>query len=788
MATLPDVAGSSRSQGPRPSLGVASYEPPQVGGMAAQAMRQGGAELQQAADIIAATNARQDEIVARSKINALDQDVMSLEFDTEKGYRSARESAAVGPKFLETYQARFDDARKRMRETLSPTQQRIFDMHADVRATRFKAGLLSHQAQETERFNDTTSNAVITNGLQRIAVDPSNELTFQGGLDEILRTVKDTGDRKGWGKEQVASVQAKFYDAAYSTRITSILHGIPGVMAADPYKAAAMFDQARGGMSPQAQVQLAREIDRGVSQRMAFDGADAATSGVMPTLPQQMAPAIEGPPLAGAIVPVIRELETGGLANPDGAVSVKGAKGPMQVMDETSVSPGFGVRPAQLGKDGKPLPGELKRVGEEYAGAMVARYNHPALVLAAYNAGPGMVDDWLAGTNRTGKNPQKLRIADPRDVAVDPQQWAAAIPFEETRKYVVKGLGKLGGTQPNIPPPSPTPEQLKLDLTQRVEYMRQWAQQVRPGNVEFVDAVVSRVVANGNRIIEGQIAQQRVAHDSLWQAAIGSRPDGSDRPTSIDQMLASTQARQAWSQADVGTRKALQDFFTHSGDKWTPESERLYHHLLGRMMDDPEGFSSRRLTDLSQFIGRLPRAGLTDLLHRQAALNSREQKEADANMALRNMLAEAEPQLAAVNLGQAKAKSDESVRVRRELFLGQLTKSVDAWREQNGGKRPQGKDLQGMVATLLQQGTVPGSVFGRNDVRAFEGAGKPGFAVPLPDPSVAGQLRAKWEAKLGKMSDAQFQDYYTQFKLAGGVDPAPMTPVRRVTGTVTDGR
>lgn len=783
MATLPDVAGSSRSQGARPSLGVASYEPPQVGGAAAQAMRQGGAELQQAADIIAATNARQDELVAQSKINALDQDLLALEFDTEKGYRSAREAAAVGATFLDSYQARFDDARKRMRESLSPTQQRIFDKHADVRATRFKAGLLSHQAQETERFNDTTANASITNGLQRIAVDPDNELTFQGGLEQIRRAVAETAVRKGWGKEQVDSVGAKFYDAAYSTRITSILNGIPGVMAADPYKAEAMFKQVRGGLSPQAQLQLAREIDRGVTQRMAFDGAEAVTSGMAPLLPQHIAPAAVGQPLAAVkaedLTPIVLHLESrGNRYGKDGQLltSSAGAQGEMQVMPQTMMNPGYGIRPVQLDKDGKPVPDDIARVGRDLLGQLTARLGHPALVLAAYNAGEGRVNEWLKANG------------DPRTSGVNTIEWAKKIPFKETREYVLNGLAKLGAAgEPSMPTAAPTPEQLKLDLTQRVEYMRQWAQQVRPGNVEFVDAVVSRVIANGNRIIEGQVAQQRVAHDTLWQAAIGSRPDGSDRPASIDQMLASAQARQAWGQVDVGTRKALQDFFTHTGDKWTPESERLYHQLLGRAMDDPEGFSSRRLTDLSQFIGRLPRAGLTDLLHRQATMNTREQKEADANMALRYMLSEAETQLASAGLGAAKAKGDESVRQRREIFLGQLTKSVDAWREQNGGKRPQGKDLQGIVATLLQQGTVPGSIFGRNDVRAFEGADKPGFRMSVPaDPSVAGQLRSKWEAKLGKMSDAQFQDYYTQFRLAGGVDPAPLTPVRRSAGEVTE--
>lgn len=66
--------------------------------------------------------------------------------------------------------------------------------------------------------------------------------------------------------------------------------------------------------------------------------------------------------------------------------------GEMQVMPDTARNPGFGVKPW----DGK-SPDDLARVGRDYRRAMESRYggNLPKM-WAAYNAGPGRVDDLIA--------------------------------------------------------------------------------------------------------------------------------------------------------------------------------------------------------------------------------------------------------------------------------------------------------------------------------------------------------------------------------------------------------
>lgn len=107
--------------------------------------------------------------------------------------------------------------------------------------------------------------------------------------------------------------------------------------------------------------------------------------------------------------------ESGG--NPN-AVSSAGARGLMQVMPATARDPGFGIRPS----DGSQA--DDVRVGREYRAAMQRRYGgDPAKMWAAYNAGPGRLDEAI---RRGGEN------------------WLAFMPAE-TRAYVTNNLSQLRG-------------------------------------------------------------------------------------------------------------------------------------------------------------------------------------------------------------------------------------------------------------------------------------------------------------------------------------------------------
>lgn len=99
--------------------------------------------------------------------------------------------------------------------------------------------------------------------------------------------------------------------------------------------------------------------------------------------------------------------------------SSAGAQGRMQVMPGTNTDPGFGVTPARDNSDA-----ERTRVGQDYLAAMMKRYGgDPAKAWAAYNWGPGNLDDAIAKHG---------------------DAWLQHAPAE-TRGYVRGNMAALGG-------------------------------------------------------------------------------------------------------------------------------------------------------------------------------------------------------------------------------------------------------------------------------------------------------------------------------------------------------
>lgn len=106
------------------------------------------------------------------------------------------------------------------------------------------------------------------------------------------------------------------------------------------------------------------------------------------------------------------------------AVSPKGALGVMQLMPGTARDMaselGIHYNPQRLTRDAD----YNKQLGSAFLSKMLDRYDgEPALAVAAYNAGPGKVDEWLK------------RHGDPRDGNLSVATWVERIPFEETRNY-----------------------------------------------------------------------------------------------------------------------------------------------------------------------------------------------------------------------------------------------------------------------------------------------------------------------------------------------------------------
>ena len=130
---------------------------------------------------------------------------------------------------------------------------------------------------------------------------------------------------------------------------------------------------------------------------------------------------------------VIRHESSGNIA----AVSPKGARGLMQLMPGTAqdmaAELGLPYNEARLTADAE----YNMRLGSAYLGKLLARYDgNQALAVAAYNAGPGKVDEWLK------------THGDPRRGDIGLADWVEKIPYRETRDYTRKIIDDLQAARP----------------------------------------------------------------------------------------------------------------------------------------------------------------------------------------------------------------------------------------------------------------------------------------------------------------------------------------------------
>ena len=131
--------------------------------------------------------------------------------------------------------------------------------------------------------------------------------------------------------------------------------------------------------------------------------------------------------------------------------SSKGAQGEMQVMPGTARDPGFGIKAARNNS-----PEELRRVGDEYAGVLLNRYQDPKLAMIAYNMGPGATDKWLASGADISKLPREtqgyirgVNLAEGGEV----KHYAAGDYVDDTQYDPVSGM-PISGSDTYMPRPS----------------------------------------------------------------------------------------------------------------------------------------------------------------------------------------------------------------------------------------------------------------------------------------------------------------------------------------------
>ena len=190
-----------------------------------------------------------------------------------------------------------------------------------------------------------------------------------------------------------------------------------------------------------------------------------------------MARSWDDDPFLSEDIPAVRSVESGGTPDPNVAVSPKGARGPMQVMDATARKPGYGVVPAR-----DDSVEERVRVGEDYISALQQRYGREG-GLQAYNAGPGTYEKakatgtslpaetvaYVPKVNSAGKKSNLPRSTsswdnDPlvdSEATSDTGSSSSGYDPEGNFRVEIRGVGDEGKTEPNtqVEPPKYNPEE-----------------------------------------------------------------------------------------------------------------------------------------------------------------------------------------------------------------------------------------------------------------------------------------------------------------------------------------
>lgn len=307
-------------------------------------------------------------------------------------------------------------------EAKNDYQRQVFGLAFDQRVASELDNIETHANRETLQWGIQQSTS-----RQQLAADSAVDVADDAALfDKNLHTGLDEvaaqGKLTGAAPEAVQLAQINFVSGVRS-RI------VDRKMISDPVGAAAYYQSHIDEFTSADRVKIEKALYDPLMERQAsadVDGLMGSDSGAFATAPA--APAGGGSTLGRMVAITMHSESRSRDFNADGSLvrSPKGAEGRMQTMPGTQADPGFGVRPAQ-----NDSVEEKARVGRDYLAAMVKRYNgDPAKAWAAYNAGPGRVDEAVK-TNGSG--------------------WLAAMP-KETRDYVSTNVAALGGNAPVYAP------------------------------------------------------------------------------------------------------------------------------------------------------------------------------------------------------------------------------------------------------------------------------------------------------------------------------------------------
>lgn len=560
---------------PTPQTGVATYNP-----------RTGSEEL------AGATGARFGEMVgefARKEQDRLDLQMAEDAFNQVRnaateltvgkdGFVNIKGADAVKKPFVDQYSTKLNDVSAEIEKQFTNENQRaLYKQRFGIASWQFNENLLRHRVQEGNAYAEQVFEGVTSSELRSIGtqfLDPNavnlSILRMQKGVDEIA-------GKRGLDDAKKNELKAKLTDAAMSTRFESWMYSDP----VGAYKA--FRENADKITNPDVRLNLERKLK---TAAIPLEVRSAAATVMGANGEADLQRAVSQPPNTENLVAAVVQQESGGRQS---AVSPKGAVGVMQVMPETgrqvATSLGIPYDEQRLRTD----EGYNRQIGTAYLNQMLAKYNgNQTLALAAYNAGPARVDEWI-GT-----------IGDPRTSAITDAEFAQRIPFAETRNYVSSINAKAAPTNS---------VDTRAMLSTWISNAEKEAQRTHPNDPIYRDALLNEVKAKYNLIVQQQQGLERQAHSVLVAAGM---PDPQGRaPTTIAELTSTPERARAWQivSANGDSAKGIFAMLDHNARNADRADPKIMSELFLRI-HAPDG-DPNKITSVQQLVPFFDRTGRT---------------------------------------------------------------------------------------------------------------------------------------------------------------------------------
>jgi soluble lytic murein transglycosylase len=459
---------------PTPQRGVVGFD----GTAEARAMEGLGRTIQNIGADMQRAQDDQALFEARRKLDAWERDAI---YDPEKGAINKLGKDALD--LPQKIPADYDKFAGEVASSLTTTRQRqAFQELSQSRRNQVADWSNRHALQQRDSYERGQFEADMQSVRDRAAMfatDPARIATEMAmGRERAIGFLRS----RGRSEEEINQV---LRDQAEKTHVAVL----DTLLAGDNWKAAKSYlDKNAEQMNPAAVLRLSNTVQK---QEDAVEGA-AAAHGVMSTMQPQMQPTD-----LDRVMNITIGSESGGRQfDADGKplTSSAGAIGIAQVMPKTAPE---AAKLAGLPWDEAKYKTDAdynKALGKAYLGAMIKRYGGDMQkAWAAYNAGPGRVDEALATAKEQG----------------DPE-WQIFLP-KETQDYVAKNMRTLdagGGAQarPTLQDvhanvrevlKGQSPQRLKIALDESTRLYKEQTDAIKQRETEALAAAQQGMLQNG---------------------------------------------------------------------------------------------------------------------------------------------------------------------------------------------------------------------------------------------------------------------------------------------------